>query len=271
TSSSRIYGILCEPSAPGRYPALLSVPGAGVRPYRGLTGPCERGVITLQIGIHGLPVTLDPTVYTGLAAAGLSRYFMNNLDDRDRFYYRRVYLATVRANDFLTSLPNWDGQHLGVTGGSQGGALAIVTAALDPRVRGLSSSYPALADLTGYLNGRAGGWPHFFSPTRPGPRPSAEALVTLPYFDVVNFARRLKVPGIYTWGYNDEVVPPTSIHAAYNVISAPKAWLLALQTGHARTPEQDVRMEAWMEALLKTGQPPASIPETLPDLTQPAR
>ena len=264
TGTSRIYGILCEPAAPGRYPALLSVPGAGVRPYRGLIAPCQRGVITLQIGIHGLPVTLDPLVYTGLGQGSLSRYFMHNLEDRDRFFYRRVYLSTVRANDVLVSLPNYDGQNLGVTGGSQGGALAIVTASLDPRVKGLASTYPALADLTGYLHDRAGGWPHFFSPLRPGPKPTPEALRTLPYYDVVNFARRLRVPGIYTWGYNDETVPPTSIFSAYNVITAPKTWMLALTTGHNTTPEQSLRMDAWMEALLKTGQAPGQIPPPLP-------
>ena len=266
TGRSRIYGILCEPSEPGRYPALLSVPGAGVRPYRGLIAPCQRGIITLQIGIHGLPVTLDPGVYSGLGTGSLSRYFMNNVEDRDRFFFRRVYLSTVRANDFLTSLPNYDGQNLGVVGGSQGGALAIVTAALDPRVRGLSSTYPALADLTGYTNDRAGGWPHFFHPTRPGPKPTPEALRTLPYYDVVNFARRLKVPGIYTWGYNDETVPPTSIFSAYNVITAPKTWMLALTTGHNTTPEQSLRMEAWMDALLKSGRAPEVIPPPLTTL-----
>ncbi len=266
TGTSRIYGILCEPAAPGKYPALLSVPGAGVRPYRGLIAPCQRNIITLQIGIHRLPVTLDQAVYSGVGAGSLSRYFMNNLEDRDRFFYRRVYLSTVRANDFLTSLPNYDGQNLGVVGGSQGGALAIVTAALDGRVRGLSSTYPALADLTGYASGRAGGWPHFFHPTRPGPKPTPDALRTLPYYDVVNFARRLKVPGIYTWGYNDETVPPTSIFAAYNVITAPKTWMLALTTGHNVTPEQSLRLESWMDALLKSGRAPASIP---PPLTVP--
>ncbi len=260
---SRVYGILCEPSAPGRYPALLSVPGAGIRPYRGLIEPCERGIITLQIGIHGIPVTLDPSVYSSLAAGGLARYMTINIDDRDRYYYRRVYLATVRANDYLTSLPNYDGSNLGVVGGSQGGALAIVTAALDPRVKGLASSYPALADVTGYLHGRAGGWPHFFHPTRPGAGPTDDKRATLPYFDVVNFARRVRVPGIYTWGYNDETCPPTSIHAAFNVIDAPKAWLLALETGHSTTPEQTVRMQAWMEELLKTGRAPDAIPATL--------
>ena len=40
---SRLYGILCEPKAPGKYPALLSVPGAGVRPYRGLAAMAARG------------------------------------------------------------------------------------------------------------------------------------------------------------------------------------------------------------------------------------
>jgi cephalosporin-C deacetylase len=260
TATSRIYGILCEPSAPGKYPALLSVPGAGVRAYRGLIAPCQHGVITLQIGIHGLPVTLDPLVYTSLGAGSLSRYFMTNLEDRDRFFYRRVYLSTVRANDVLTSLANYDGTNLGVIGGSQGGALAIVTAALDPRVKVLSSTYPALADLTGYLHDRAGGWPHFFHPTRPGPKPTPEALRTLPYYDVVNFARRVKVPGIYTWGYNDETVPPTSIFAAYNVITAPRTWMLALTTGHNTTPEQTARIDAWMEHTLKTGRTPATIP-----------
>ena len=31
----RTYGILCVPVKPGKYPALLRVPGAGVRPYGG--------------------------------------------------------------------------------------------------------------------------------------------------------------------------------------------------------------------------------------------
>lgn len=54
--ASRLYGILCLPRAPGKYPALLSVPGAGVRPYRGLPELAGRGLISFQIGIHGIPV-----------------------------------------------------------------------------------------------------------------------------------------------------------------------------------------------------------------------
>lgn len=60
------------------------------------------------------------------------------------------------------SMDEFDGENLIVYGGSQGGALAIVTAALDPRIKGLVSFYPALCDLNGYVHGRAGGWPHLF-------------------------------------------------------------------------------------------------------------
>ena len=61
--ASRLYGILCLPRAAGKYPALLSVPGAGVRPYRGLAEIAGRGLITFQIGIHGIPVTQPQEVY----------------------------------------------------------------------------------------------------------------------------------------------------------------------------------------------------------------
>ena len=129
------------------------------------------------------------------------------------------------------SLPQFDGKNLGVVGGSQGGALSIITAALDPRVQYVAAVYPALSDLTGYLKGRAGGWPHLFHPNATVNN-TKEKIQTAQYYDVVNFARALKTPGIYTWGFNDETCPPTSMYAAYNVITAPKTLFLALETGH---------------------------------------
>ena len=248
---SRLYGILCEPKAEGKYPAALSVPGAGVRPYRGMIALAEKGIITFQIGIHGLPVILDQSVYDSLGRGGLAGYMVNNLDNRNTYYYRRVYLGCVRANDFLTSLPKWNGRDLAVTGGSQGGALSIVTTALDPRVKGLAASYPALSDMTGYLSNRAGGWPHMFRATGKDSHRTKEKIETSKYYDVVNFARRVKVQGIYTWGFNDETCPPTSMYSAYNVIPGKKELLLALEMGHATIPEQADRLTLWLENFLK--------------------
>lgn len=248
---SRLYGILCVPKREGKYPALLRVPGAGVRPYNGDVSTAEKGIITFEIGIHGIPVNLDPSVYTSLSASVLNGYPTHNLDDRDRFFYKRVYLGCVRANDFLTSLPQYDGQNLGVAGGSQGGALSIVTAALDNRVKYLAAFYPALSDVTGYLKGRAGGWPHYFAKNSVNYNNTPQKITTVQYYDVVNFARTLKVPGMYSWGFNDETCPPTSMYASYNVIAAPKSLYLALETGHWSYPEQNEKMNGWIVDQLK--------------------
>jgi cephalosporin-C deacetylase-like acetyl esterase len=249
---TRLYGILCVPKKEGKYPALLQVPGAGVRAYAGDIANAEKGIITFQIGIHGIPVTMDPSVYLDLGSGILNGYFNHNLDDRDRFFYKRVYVGCVRANDFLTSLPQFDGVNLAVTGGSQGGALSIVTAALDKRVKNLGAFYPALSDVTGYLIGRAGGWPHYFDKGNMAYNNTKEKLKTLGYYDVVNFAKRVTVPGFYSWGYNDETCPPTSMYAAYNSITATKELFLALETGHWTYPEQNEKMTNWLLGKLKS-------------------
>ncbi len=243
---TRLYGILCVPKKAGRYPAVLKVPGAGVRPYAGDVAMAEKGIISLEIGIHGIPVTMDPSVYVDMSRSVLDGYMFYNLDDRDRYYYKRVYLGCVRAIDFLYSLPEFDGTNLGVTGGSQGGALSIVTAGLDSRVKYLAAFYPALCDLTGYLNGRAGGWPHLFNEANKAFNAKKDKIETSKYYDVVNFARFVKASGQYSWGYNDVTCPPTSTFSAYNVIQAPKELFIYEETGHWTYPEQSDKLRNWL-------------------------
>jgi cephalosporin-C deacetylase-like acetyl esterase len=238
--------MLSIPKKEGKYPAFLRVPGAGVRAYNGDAATAEKGFITLEIGIHGIPVNLDPAVYSNLGAGALSGYQNFDLDDKDRYYYKRVYMGCVRANDFIFSLPQFDGVNLGVTGGSQGGALSIITAALDPRVKYLAAFYPALCDVTGYLQGRAGGWPHLFDKNNLAFNNKKDKIETAGYYDVVNFARLVKIPGMYSWGFNDETCPPTSMYAAYNVIPANKSLYLALETGHWTFPEQNEKLFPWL-------------------------
>jgi cephalosporin-C deacetylase len=247
---TRLYGILCIPKKEGKYPAMLKVPGAGVSSYPGDIAMAERGVITLEIGIHGIPVNMDNNIYLNLNSGALAGYWTYNLEDRDSYYYKRVYMGCVRANDFLTSLPQFDGTNLGVHGGSQGGALSIVTASLDKRVKFLCSNFPALSDLTGYLAGRAGGWPHMFYKANINDPFTKEKIKTAGYYDVVNFARGLTVNGLYTWGFNDETCPPTSMYAAYNVITAPKSLVLYPESGHWNFGEERAYMDSWMHKQL---------------------
>ena len=243
--NSRLYGILCVPKKEGMYPAMLNVPGAGIRAYSGQVEMAERGMITFQIGIHGIPVTMEGSIYNNLWAP-LYAYYNINLDDRDRYYYKRVYLGCIRAVDFIYSLPQFDGEKLAVTGSSQGGALSFVTAALDSRVKWLALGCPALCDLTGYLHDRAGGWPHLFNQANIAFNGKEDKIETSKYYDVVNFARLVKIPGFYSWGLNDTTCPPTSMYAAYNVIDAPKELKLYLDARHWIYPEQREKTYNWL-------------------------
>ena len=245
-NGSRIYGILCVPKKPGKYPALLKVPGAGARPYYGDTALAHKGVITFEIGIHGVTVTQPNQFYYDLAFGPLYNYYFQNLDNRDTYYYKRVYLGCLRAVDLLASLPQVDTSRMAVYGGSQGGALSIVTAALDHRIKYIAAFYFALSDVTGYLHGRAGGWPHMFSADNIKSMGSKKKIAVSAYYDVANFAKLIQIPGIYGWGFNDEVCPPTSIYAAYNNIHAPKETVITKESGHWLTAEEASKSTDWL-------------------------
>lgn len=245
--ASRMYGILCVPKAPGSYPAILKVPGAGIRAYNGEADRAGKGFIILEIGIHGMPVNLTGDVYHRLYNGALKNYHSFNMDNRDKYYYKRVYTGCVRAIDLIYTLPQFDG-NLATFGGSQGGALSIVTAGLDNRVKGLVAFYPALCDIAGYAHGRAGGWPHMLKDEK---NQTPEKIKTIQYFDVVNFARQVKVPGFYTFGYNDMVCPPTTTYSAYNVIDAPKELFVAETTAHYAYAEQWSAAWNWVMNFLK--------------------
>jgi len=241
----RLYGFLCKPKAPGKYPVLMLPPGAGVKRILPSTAYAEAGFISLSIEIHGINPLLDADTYSDISRA-VGSYQMSGMDDRDRYYYKKVYVGCVRAVDYLCSLPEWDGRNVVVTGGSQGGALAIVTAALDPRITALVSFYPALCDMEGYLHQRAGGWPHLFNAGNQSYTDTPERRSTIAYYDVVNFARQIRVPGFYSFGYNDNTCPPTSVYSAVNVIGAPKVVEVTPISGHWRFGETDARSTQWL-------------------------
>lgn len=246
---SYIYGMLAMPKQEGVYPAVLRVPGAGVRAYYGETSLAARGFVVLQVGIHGIEVNMAPKVYSDLKASALSNYNTYNNDNRDKYYYKKVYAGCVKAVDFLTTLPEVDKERIVVAGGSQGGALSIVVASLNKRIKGLFACYPALSQIGGYYRGTTGGWPHLFRDRNESDLDNKVKVSE--YYDVVNFARFITVPGGYCWGFNDTVCPPTSTFAAYNQITAPKELFLFLDTSHWRYPEEIETETRWIEALLK--------------------
>ncbi len=240
----RVYGILNVPTKPGKYPAILKVPGAGVRPYGGDAGLCKKGVIVLEIGIHGIPVTKEQSYYDNLFTAALADYWTHGCNNRDRSYYKHVVTGCIRAIDFLDTKSEWDHKNLGVCGSSQGGFLTLATTALDKRVSCYAPVHAAMCDHEASLKKVACGWPHMFYNVQ---KPDMAEVECMRYYDGVNFARRIKVPGWFSFGYNDDVVAPTSMWATYNVVTAKKQISPYQQTAHFWYEEQ---YEEWFDFLL---------------------
>ena len=250
----RIYGYLTKPKAAGKYPVVLCPPGAGIKtikePMRNIYY-AKNGFIRLEMEIHGLNPEMTDEQFKEITSAFdyENGYLTNGLDDKDNYYMKHVYVACVRAIDYLTSLSEWDGRNVFVQGGSQGGALSLITAGLDPRVTACVANHPALSDMAGYAEaGRTGGYPHF---NRINKMLTTEKVETMAYYDVVNFARRITCPVYLTWGYNDNVCPPTTSYIVWNLITAPKEPLITPVNEHWTTADTNYNQMIWLKKHLK--------------------
>lgn len=251
-----IYGYLFYPknAKPGSCPVVLSPPGAGIKTIKDPMRHkyyAEEGCIRLEFEIHGLNPTMSEEEFKEISNAFNGKengYLTNGLDNRDNYYMKRVYLACTRCIDLLTSLPEWDGKNVIVQGGSQGGALAMVTAGLDKRVTACVANHPALSDMAGYMAGRAGGYPHLFRTKGMG---SKEKLETMAYYDVVNFARLIKADTFMTWGFNDNTCPPTTSYAVFNTLNCPKEALITPINEHWTSEETERGHLEWIKKHLK--------------------
>lgn len=243
-----VYAYLLKPKKQGRYPVVLTPPGAGIKTIKNVsTDYAEQGMIRLMMEIHGISPKLTDDQFKDISNAfsGENGYLENGLDNRDNYYMKHVYVACVRALDYLCSLPEWDGKNVFVQGGSQGGALSLITAGLDPRVTACVANHPALSDMAGYAEkGRTGGYPHF---NRENQMLTPEKINTLQYYDVVNFARRISCPVYLTWGYNDNVCPPTTSYIVWNLITAPKESLITPINEHWTTNNTNYSQILWLK------------------------
>ncbi len=249
--AKKFYGVLCVPKKSGKYPAILRLPGAGWVPLSGDIKTAEEGYITFSVYIHGHPVNKDLAYYKGLQENELKDYQFKGTSDRDSFYYKNVILGCVRAADLIYSLPEFDGENLMAWGSSQGGALSIITTSLEPRIKRSVALCPAMCDYTGYLHGRAGGWPHYFAKPIETEKQKQDMIRTLAYYDVVNFAKRIQVPMYFSWGFNDETTPPTSFYAAYNQVKPTKQLFIIKEGFHRIYPQQVEKTYSWLKSQVK--------------------
>jgi len=230
---TKIYGYLAKPRGDGPYPGYLQVQWAGVYSLQPgwVLWPARNGFLALNINAHAIPNGKPAEFYRRLSEGRLKDYAHQGREDRQKCYFLRMFLSCYRAAEYLASRPDWDGKHLIVAGGSQGGGQAIVTAALSSQVSALAANVPALCDHSAFLlPDRAPGWPRLVGMKDGKPDPAQ--LQVARYFDAVNFASRVRVPALVGTGFGDLTCPASSVYAAFNVMKGPKRMVIDAQTGH---------------------------------------
>jgi cephalosporin-C deacetylase-like acetyl esterase len=241
-NETKVYGYLAKPKGDGPFPGYFQPQWAGVYSLdpAWAVGRAQQGFIALNINAHAIPNGKPPEYYRALDAGALKGYPYQGRESRETCYFLRMYLSDYRAIEYLVTRPEWDKKHLVVSGGSQGGGQAIVTAALDSHVTAVAADVPAMCDLTAVVAGRASGWPMLVA-VKDG-KPDPVQLQAARYFDVVNFAREVEVPVMIGTGFADLVCPASSVFAAYNALPGPKEMVIDPLSDHQRG------MDKWWKA-----------------------
>lgn len=243
-----VSGYFARPgnAKPGSLPAILFVHGAGVKSSSldSAVSWSRKGALAMDMNAHGLPNGKPAGFYAELLNGKLKDYDHQGRDDRETCYFLGMFLRLVRAIDFLTAQPEWNGRDVIVYGNSQGGYQAFAAAGIDERVTFIAAGVPAGCDHTGSTVDRINGWPKLVPNLSDG-KPDPQVQQTARYFDCVNFATHTHAKAaIVSVGFIDVVCPPTSVYAAYNALRIPKQIFDDIPTGHVISPEASKAMDA---------------------------
>jgi cephalosporin-C deacetylase len=238
---ARIYAKYLRPrNAPANNPALLIFHG-----YSGNSGDWQdklawvgQGMTVAAMDCRGQGGrSEDPGGVRGNTHAG---HIIRGLDESpDRLLFRSIFLDTVQLARVVRTL-NGDGE-LYCMGGSQGGALAIACAALEPAIRRCVSVFPFLSDFRrvwemdlakdAYAELRT--YLRLFDPLH---EREDEIFQTLGYIDVHHLAPRIEARVLMGLTLMDNICPPSTQFAVYNNLTCEKEAVIYHDFGHENLP-----------------------------------
>ncbi|MFD1675767.1 alpha/beta fold hydrolase [Alicyclobacillus fodiniaquatilis] len=169
-------------------------------------------------------------------------HIIRGLDDHpDNLLFRHIFLDTAQLASIVMNFPEVDENRVGVMGGSQGGALTIACAALEPSIKRLAPLYPFLSDYKRVweMDLAAGAYEElktYFRSFDPQHLREDEIFTNLGYIDIQFLANRIRGEVLMAVGLMDQICPPSTQFAAYNKITAPKRLEIYPDFGHEHLP-----------------------------------
>ena len=218
-----VSGLLVVPAKEGKYPAMISYMGYGSEVW--YPDPSwNPELIEFQLCIRNQAFNRLPGEKDDWCTRGLG--------DKYQYYYRGAFADAVRAIDFVCSLPQTDTERIVANGESQGGALTLVAASLDHRLKAIAPSAPFLNDYKDYfaLVDWPGNW--ILEAAKERGISEEDLYTTLSYFDVKNFTDKIQCPVLMAIGLQDPVCPPHTNFAGFNHIKTEKSWICYPEAGH---------------------------------------
>lgn len=229
----------------GKLPALAMFHG-----YQGHSGDwfeklpfAHNGMVVAAMDVRGQAgLSQDTLQTTGSTFRG---HIVRGMDDHDpkNLAFRSIFLDTAQLVRILASMPFVDPARIGATGFSQGGALTLACAALEPSVKIAAVGYPFLCDYKRVwdLDLDIGDSAYrelnlYFRLRDPMHHKASRFWEKLGYIDLQYLAPRIKANTTFFTGLMDTICPPSTQFAAYNKIRAPKDMKLFPDFSHEALP-----------------------------------
>jgi cephalosporin-C deacetylase len=241
---SRIHAKYLRPKNPPKpHPAVVMFHG-----YTGNSGDwadklcyASEGIALAALDCRGQGgLSEDRGVVKGNTMRG---QIIRGLDDPDpkKLLFRSIFLDTAQLARIVMSFPEVDARRVGATGGSQGGALTLACAALEPRIKRAAAVFPFLCDYqrTWEMDLAKDAYEElrihfrFFDPRHDREK---EIFTKLGYIDCQHLAPRIKAEVLMFTGLMDTICPPSTQFAAYNKMRCRKRMIIYPDYGHEGIP-----------------------------------
>ncbi len=244
---ARVHAKLLQPiKSPHPHPAILM--------FHGYTGDSGDWSDKLNYVAEGFTVAaLDCRGQAGLSedrsmVAGNTQHghIIRGLEDAlngepEKLLYRQIFLDTAQLARIVMDMPEVDASRVGATGASQGGALTLACASLEPRIVRAAPIYPFLSDYKrvwemdeakdAYLEIQ-----EYFRHSDPTHSREERVFETLGYIDIQFLFSRIKAEILWGIGLMDTICPPSTQFAVYNKIVSSKSMTIYPDFGHELLP-----------------------------------
>jgi cephalosporin-C deacetylase len=164
----------------------------------------------------------------GVKGTTLRGHFIRGLDGpAEDMLMRHIFCDTAHLARIVMAMPEVDENRVGAMGGSQGGALTLACASLEPRIKIAAPDYPFLCDYRRVweMDLDKGAYEElrdYFRKWDPRHEREDEIFTKLGYIDIQHLAPRIRGQVLMATGLMDEICPPSTQFAAYNRMTCKK-------------------------------------------------